>query len=477
MFCPCRLAPLLTRTSCRRLSCCFSHSCDPSPASSPASDQLQPAEQPRPAVILGIETSCDDTGCAVVTTDGRLLANCVRSQQSTHLRNGGVIPSLARQMHADCIEELMAETLCSAGVFCGGGAPSVDAIAVTVQPGLSMSLMVGLMYAKYLCSGGVVRARDGSIPDVGRSLVVENNGGVRIPLIPVHHMEAHALAARLSPGSVPFPFLALLVSGGHAQLVLVSAADDFRLLGTSQDNAPGQILDRVARRLRLRNIRHLSNMSGGRALEQLARAGRVDVFDDVPTPMSQAFDCHFSFSGMLSWTLKLIEREEQRFDLDPTDVLPNAADICATVQHMVAVHLCRRTQRALQYCFMNELLVAPSSDDEGDADNRPCLVLSGGVACNRYMATCLEHVCDSQDVRLVVPPPWLCCDNGAMVAWNGAEKWLLQRDIVYDLDAVRFEPRAALGVDVSADLKRHHLKCHGIKLDWREMAARCRYDD
>ncbi|KAK2185861.1 hypothetical protein NP493_220g00032 [Ridgeia piscesae] len=350
--------------------------------------------------VLGIETSCDDTGAAVVDDDGNILGEALHSQIRNHLETGGIIPPIARDLHKEHIDRVVTLALERANLQL----QDVDAIATTVKPGLPLSLMVGLDYARTL---------------------VKQSG---LPFIPIHHMEAHALTARMIE-PLEFPFLVLLLSGGHCLLALARDVDDFVLIGKNIDDAPGDAFDKTARRLRLKDIAGFEAVSGGQAIEQLAKGGNPRAFDCTPI-MSRHSDCNFSFAGIKTQLATVITKEEQRQNVQDGGVLPNMADICASFQYQVLRHLAKRLQRGLLFCDLKKLL--PSR-------NRT-LVLSGGVASNQFLRDGLERMCAHYDCRLVAPPPPLCTDNGIMIAWNGIEK--LKRGIGFaNPEGMRVEHR------------------------------------
>ncbi|KAF0304512.1 putative tRNA N6-adenosine threonylcarbamoyltransferase, mitochondrial [Amphibalanus amphitrite] len=379
----------------------------------------------RRPLVLGIETSCDDTGCAVVDGAGRVLSDVVHSQLQVHLDHGGIIPPIARDLHAQNIGAAAERALRDAGV----SLTELDAVAVTVRPGLSLSLLVGLRHARLL-------ARQASLP-----------------LIPVHHMRAHALTVRMAAPEVAFPFLTLLISGGHCLLAVAQAPDRFLLLGASRDDAPGEALDKAARRLKLRNLPECATLAGGRAVELLAARGDPHAFE-FPLPLSQYRDCSFSFAGLKFTAQKLAASEEQRHGVVASGVVPTAADLCASLQHAVARHLCHRTQRAMDYCQARGLL----------PDGARRLVVSGGVACNGYITSCLRRVGEALGFEVHVPPPRLCTDNGVMIAWKGVELLRVGRGGTHDLDSVDIEARSPIGTDVSQDVADMSLKCKWVKL-------------
>ncbi|XP_016046259.2 tRNA N6-adenosine threonylcarbamoyltransferase, mitochondrial isoform X2 [Erinaceus europaeus] len=352
-------------------------------------------------VVLGIETSCDDTAAAVVDETGDVLGEAIHSQTQVHLKTGGIIPPVAQQLHREHIARIVQEALSASQV-----SPSeLSAVATTVKPGLALSLGVGLSFSLQLVAQ------------------------LRKPFIPIHHMEAHALTVRLT-SAVDFPFLALLISGGHCLLALARGVSDFLLLGQSLDIAPGDMLDKVARRLSLMNHPECSAMSGGEALEHLAKQGNKLSFDLKP-PMQRAKNCDFSFSGLQHVVDKLVMQKEKEEGREQGQLLSAAADIAAAVQHTVACHLARRTHRAILFCRQRDLL--PQKD--------AVVVASGGVASNLYIRKALGVVMNATECTLLCPPPSLCTDNGIMIAW------------------------CPLGVDISRDVAEAAIKIPRLKME------------
>ncbi|XP_024142523.1 probable tRNA N6-adenosine threonylcarbamoyltransferase, mitochondrial [Oryzias melastigma] len=364
-------------------------------------------------LVLGIETSCDDTGAAVLDETGTILGESLYSQKEVHLRTGGIIPTVAQQLHRESIEVVVHEALERSGV-----APSqLSAVATTVKPGLALSLGIGLEFSK--------------------KFVRKHNK----PFIPIHHMEAHALTIRmLQP--VPFPFLVLLVSGGHSLLAVARGVDDFLHLGHTLDEAPGDTLDKVARRLSLTKHPNCSTLSGGQAIELLARSGDRRKFP-FRTPMGRIYDCCFSFAGLRSQITMSIMKKEAEEGIEQGTLLSCVNDIAAATQHTVAVHLAKRTHRAILFCKENGLL---SSED-------PILVMSGGVASNQYIRKTLTVLTEKTGLRLLCPPPRFCTDNGVMIAWNGVERLREGKGILSPNEDVCYEPKAPLGVDISAKVR------------------------
>ncbi|XP_035824534.1 probable tRNA N6-adenosine threonylcarbamoyltransferase, mitochondrial isoform X2 [Aplysia californica] len=345
--------------------------------------------------VLGIETSCDDTGAAVVDSNGKVIGEALHSQTTIHNETGGIIPNVAKELHMKNVEGVVTQALENAKMDLS----DMDAVAVTVEPGLIMSLRVGMQYAQKLARLS------------GKQL------------IPIHHMEAHALTARMIQ-RVDFPFLVLLASGGHCLLAIARGIDDFLLLGTSLDVAPGDAYDKTARELKLNSLPRFHGLSGGVAVEQMAKEGDRNAFPLVHVMTSRA-NCNFSFTGLKISARRQIRAEYERLGWPESEVLPNAADICSWFQYNVTYHMARRLQRAFIYSEMNELLGKSKT-----------LVVSGGVASNAYIRSSLEQVCAAYNCQMVCPPVKLCTDNGIMIAWNGMEKLLSGRDFSQDPSTV-----------------------------------------
>ncbi|XP_068184566.1 tRNA N6-adenosine threonylcarbamoyltransferase, mitochondrial [Antennarius striatus] len=375
-------------------------------------------------LVLGIETSCDETGAAVLVETGEILGESLHSQKEVHLRSGGIIPPVAQQLHRDHIERVVQEALERSSVD-----PSqLSAVATTVKPGLALSLGVGLKFSQ--------------------RFVRQHNK----PFIPIHHMEAHALTVRmLQP--LAFPFLVLLVSGGHALLAVARGVNDFLLLGHHLDEAPGDTLDKVARRLSLIKHPQCSTLSGGQAIELLAMDGDRKRFS-FKTPMGGIHDCCFSFSGLRNQVNMAIVKEEAEEGIEQGTLLSCVNDMAAATQHAVATHLAKRTHRAILFCKANGLL--PSSG--------ATLVVSGGVASNQYIRKALAIITETTGVHLLCPPGKLCTDNGVMIAWNGVERLREGKGILPPDVEVRYEPKAPLGVDLTAEVKAAAIKLPPIKL-------------
>ena len=322
-------------------------------------------------VVLGIETSCDETAAAVVErggeAQGRILSNVVRSQLAEHRAYGGVVPEIAARAHVSCLDHIIKTTLAEAGL----GLDDIDGIAATAGPGLIGGVLVGLGTAKALALA------------TGK------------PLIAVNHLEAHALTPGLTEG-LKAPYLLLLVSGGHTQLVAVDGLGNYRRYGTTIDDALGEAFDKTAKLLDL-------DYPGGPAVEAEARLGDAGRFD-FPRPMKGREGCHFSFSG-LKTAVRLAAEQIQ--PLTPG----NVADICAGFEAAVCDTVADRVSHAM----------ARFADEHPGLEDK-VLVIAGGVAANWALRARLAETGAAYGFRLVAPPIALCTDNAAMVAWTGAER-------------------------------------------------------
>ncbi|XP_066491541.1 tRNA N6-adenosine threonylcarbamoyltransferase, mitochondrial [Tiliqua scincoides] len=375
-------------------------------------------------IVLGIETSCDDTGAAVVDEAGDILGEALHSQSEIHLKTGGIIPPVARQLHEENIVRIVQQALSVSGVTMN----ELSAIATTVKPGLALSLGVGLDY----------------------SLEVVKK--YKMPFIPIHHMEAHALTVRLT-NRVEFPFLVLLLSGGHCILAVAQGVSDFLLLGQTLDIAPGDMLDKVARRLSLQKHPECSGLSGGKAIERLALEGNMQRYR-FKVPMEQQHNCNFSFSGLQSQVTRMIAEREREEGLQEGQLLSCISDLAAAIQYTVTVHIAKRTHRAILFCIRKGIL----------PQNKAALVVSGGVASNQFIRKALQVVTDATDFTLLCPPPRLCTDNGVMIAWNGIERLRAGLGVLYDVEGLRYEPKAPLGTDISKLVKEATIKVPTLNL-------------
>jgi N6-L-threonylcarbamoyladenine synthase len=325
-------------------------------------------------IVLGIETSCDETAAAVVERrddgSGRIVSDIVLSQVDEHAIFGGVVPEIAARAHVEALDGVVAASLRDAGV----SLDDIDAIAATAGPGLIGGVIVGLSTAKAMALAA------------GK------------PLIAVNHLEGHALTARLTD-CLAFPYLLLLVSGGHSQFVAVEGVGRYRRIGTTVDDALGESFDKAAKLLGLA-------YPGGPEVEREAESGEATRFD-LPRPLHGRPGADFSFSG-LKTALRLAA--EAAAPLSGRDV----ADLAASFQAAVTEVVADRTRNAMAL-FAN---AHPQV-------SAPALVIAGGVAANRAIRAALDKVAAGNGFRLVAPPPRLCADNGVMIAWAGAERLAL----------------------------------------------------
>ncbi|WP_440978834.1 tRNA (adenosine(37)-N6)-threonylcarbamoyltransferase complex transferase subunit TsaD [Sphingomonas pseudosanguinis] len=308
-------------------------------------------------LILGLESSCDETAAALVTDDGRVLAHRLLGQEAAHAPFGGVVPEIAARAHVEAMEPLVAAAFVDAGVTLA----DVDAIAATAGPGLIGGVMVGLVTGKALAHAA------------GK------------PLIAVNHLEGHALSPRLSDRELAYPYLLLLVSGGHCQLLLVEGVGRYRRMATTIDDAAGEAFDKTAKLLGL-------GYPGGPRVEAAAREGNPHAVP-LPRPLKGSAEPHFSFAGLKSAVARAIGHHSPE-------------DIAASFQQAVVDCLLDRTRRALAN-------VPPVT----------ALVVAGGVAANGVIRGALEGLAAEHGLRFVAPPLWLCTDNAAMIAWAGVERF------------------------------------------------------
>ena len=340
--------------------------------------------------VLGIETSCDETAAAVVerTTDaadgnrasGRILSNVVRSQLAEHAAFGGVVPEIAARAHVEVLDGLVAAALQDAG----STLDDIQAIAVSSGPGLIGGLLVGVMTAK-----AIALARG-------------------LPFLAINHLEAHALTVGLTDGVAP-PYLLLLVSGGHTQLLIVRAVGAYDRLGTTLDDALGEAFDKTAKLLGL-------GFPGGPAVERAARTGRAERFA-LPRPMMGRAEPHFSFAG-----LKTAVRHAAASV--PNLAEQDVSDLCAAFQQAVADSVADRVGRAMTL-YAERL--GPDAPRQ--------LAIAGGVAANAQLRMRLTTLATARGYSLSVPPVALCTDNAAMVAWAGCERLVLGRTDGFDAPA------------------------------------------
>lgn len=374
--------------------------------------------------VLGIETSCDETSAAIVehtshitglTTgseakptpvedsfSGIIRSNIVLSQIEEHRAFGGVVPEIAARAHVDALDGVVAAALQDADLDLS----DLDGIAVTAGPGLIGGVIVGVMTAKALAFGADK------------------------PLIAVNHLEGHALTARLTNG-VAFPYLLLLVSGGHTQILLVKGLGEYERWGTTIDDAIGEAFDKSAKLLDL-------GFPGGPAVERHADGGNPSGFD-LPRPLLNRPGLDMSFAG-LKTAVRLAAQKAS--PLSPQAV----SDLCASFQAAIGDVLANRVDRA----------IARFKDQY--PEDFPTVVVAGGVAANQAIKSRLTALTDTAGARLVVPPPALCTDNGAMIAWAGAERLARGQN-----DGLDFSPRSRWPLDEQANPALGHGK-HGVKV-------------
>ncbi len=324
-----------------------------------------------PRIVLGIESSCDETAVALVDTQRNILAQRIASQDEEHAPYGGVVPEIAARAHAERLGPMIDAVLGDAGVTLD----QCDAIAATAGPGLIGGVMVGLVSAKALAM-----ASDK-------------------PLLAINHLEGHALSPRLADPALEFPYLLLLVSGGHCQILLVEGVGRYRRLATTIDDALGEAFDKSAKILGL-------GFPGGPAVERLAREGNAQAVP-LPRPLAGSSEPHFSFAGLKSAVLRAHESGEHA-----------PADIAASFQQAAIDCLTDRLEHAIERI-----------------DSVPNLVVAGGVAANQAIRTALEELAKTHAMGFTAPPLALCTDNAAMIAWAGCERLPLGRFDPLDIAA------------------------------------------
>ncbi|MBI1207992.1 MAG: tRNA (adenosine(37)-N6)-threonylcarbamoyltransferase complex transferase subunit TsaD [Azospirillum sp.] len=342
-------------------------------------------------IVLGIETSCDETAAAVVTDSREILANVVLSQVAEHRPYGGVVPEIAARAHLEHLDRLIAQALAEAGLTFGG----LDGIAATGGPGLIGGVIVGVMMAK-----AIAYARG-------------------LPFLAVNHLEGHALTARLTDDAA-FPYLLLLVSGGHCQLLAVEGVGRYRRLGTTIDDAVGEAFDKAAKLLGL-------GYPGGPLVERAALAASDPGRFPLPRPMLGRPGCDFSFSG-----LKTALRQRVAALPEAGLAAGEVADLAAAFQEAVADVLADRCRHAIA--------AFRAAHPKGTT-----LVVAGGVAANRALRARLAALAAAEGFAFVAPPLALCGDNAAMIAWAGIERLGLGL-----IDDFSFAPRPRWPLDPTA---------------------------
>ncbi|MEO9599840.1 tRNA (adenosine(37)-N6)-threonylcarbamoyltransferase complex transferase subunit TsaD [Parasphingorhabdus sp.] len=311
------------------------------------------------SLILGIESSCDETAAALVTSERDILAHKLAGQEAEHAPYGGVVPEIAARAHAEILTPLISAALDEAGK----SLDDVDAIAATAGPGLIGGVMVGLV--------------------TGKALAMAADK----PLIAVNHLEGHALSPRLVNPNLSFPYLLMLVSGGHCQILRVEGPGQYRRLATTIDDAAGEAFDKTAKILGL-------GYPGGPKVEAFAQQGDAKAVP-LPRPLLKSKEPHFSFAGLKSAVVRAHQSGTHRPE-----------DIAASFQQAVVDCLRDRLKKAIR--------------DHGSCNH---LVVAGGVAANTPIRAMLEQVAEENDMVFTAPPQWLCTDNAAMIAWAGAERF------------------------------------------------------
>ena len=346
-------------------------------------------------IVLGIESSCDETAAALVNDEHQILSSVVLTQME-HKNFGGVVPEIAARAHLEHIDEIIEETFKKAHM----NPQDIDAVAAAAGPGLIGGVTVGVMAAKAL------------------ALALDK------PFIAVNHLEGHALTARLT-GNVSYPYLLLLTSGGHCQILIVKGVGDFERLGTTIDDAAGEAFDKVAKMLGL-------GYPGGPMIEKTAALGDENRFV-LPRPLYGSDDCNLSFSGLKTAVRKIIE------SYAPDSVIEHAvlsqkdtADICASFQ------------KAVTDCLLHKLKKALSIFKQKYPEGRE-IVVAGGVAANLYLREHLQTLAEKNNMIFVAPPINFCTDNGVMIAWAGVERAL--KGLFNELD---FKPRPRWPLDENA---------------------------
>jgi len=334
-------------------------------------------------IVLGIETSCDETGVALYNTtpweEGKpafqgILGHGLHSQIAMHRDYGGVVPELASRDHIRRVLPLLDQSLAQAGLKMS----DIDALAFTQGPGLAGALLVGSAFAKSLAQG------------------------LNLPSIGVHHLEGHLLSPLLGQTAPQFPFIALLVSGGHTQLMKVTGIGQYELLGETLDDAAGEAFDKTAKLLGL-------DYPGGAAISKLAEKGRIGIFD-LPKPMLHSGDLDFSFSGLKTAVLNQVKKFEERKITDSTEVAQFHADLARSFVDAIVAVLVSKSEKALKQTGYKHL------------------VLAGGVGANMQLRNALNAKAQKNGFEVHYPPLELCTDNGVMIAFAGALRLLAKNN-------------------------------------------------
>jgi len=347
-------------------------------------------------IVLGIETSCDETGVALYNTtpweEGKpafqgILGQGLHSQIAMHRDYGGVVPELASRDHIRRVLPLLDQSLSQSGLKLA----DIDAVAFTQGPGLAGALLVGSAFAKSLAQG------------------------LNLPSIGVHHLEGHLLSPLLGQSAPQFPFIALLVSGGHTQLMKVSGIGQYELLGETLDDAAGEAFDKTAKLLGL-------DYPGGAAISKLAEKGRPGIFD-LPKPMLHSGDLDFSFSGLKTAVLNQVKKFEEKKIADSTEVAQFQADLARSFVDAIVAVLVSKSEKALKQTGCKHL------------------VLAGGVGANMQLRNALDEKAKKNSFEVHYPPLELCTDNGVMIAFAGALRMLAKNNGSTTSGAFDIKPR------------------------------------
>ncbi len=353
-------------------------------------------DQAKKMIVLGIETSCDETGVALYNTgpweQGKpafqgILGQGLHSQIAMHRDYGGVVPELASRDHIQRVLPLLDQSLAQSGLKLA----DIDAIAFTQGPGLAGALLVGSAFAKALAQG------------------------LNLPSIGVHHLEGHLLSPLLGQTSPQFPFIALLVSGGHTQLMKVSGIGQYELLGETLDDAAGEAFDKTAKLLGL-------DYPGGAAISKLAEQGRPGIFD-LPKPMLHSGDLDFSFSGLKTAVLNQVKKFEEKKITDTNEVAQFHADLANSFVDSIVAVLVSKSEKALKQAGCKHL------------------VLAGGVGANTQLRKALNDKAQKNGFEVHYPPLDLCTDNGVMIAFTGALRMLAENNGSTTSGAFDIKPR------------------------------------
>jgi N6-L-threonylcarbamoyladenine synthase len=377
------------------------------------------------AIVLGIESSCDETAVALVRGDRTIIAQAIASQEAEHAPYGGVVPEIAARAHADRLAPMIAKVMGDAGLTLD----DIDAVAATAGPGLIGGVMVGLVSAKALAMAS------------GK------------PLLAINHLEGHALSPRLADAGLAFPYLLLLVSGGHCQILAVDGVGQYRRLATTIDDALGEAFDKTAKLLGL-------GYPGGPAVERLAMQGDPKAVP-LPRPMKGSAEPHFSFAGLKSAVLRAKEQQSQPAHPELVEGLSFTSNEAPATKKDSASTSSARTgfgytdadiaasfQQAAVDCLLDRLAYALER-----AGPFPALVVAGGVAANKTVRAALEAFAASHAMRFTAPPLTLCTDNAAMIAWAGCERLALA-DADFTGDPLDFVARPRWPLDADAELVR-----------------------